>query len=229
MMSKPDVVVSWPDNCDYPLWRKMIRENRDRFAKVIIVITKTNQGYNYTEFIYNSMKDLATIIESPNVEAGQDWRNVAVNAGLDKVTSNWVLFTEQDFYPKDSLWEYLKQFDGTMGTFAVYQGDRLHPCFILTDIGTILKTRRDFGIIAGVADHFFKFQEDLREENIYRISKEDYEHLNGLSHNMTLIYNDQQPNYEPERFKKYIEDCLACQEVLHPLFVMVCLNYLKLM
>ena len=50
---KPDLIESWPQHLDYPLHRKFIKENRDRFAKVIIVFTAMNAQGDYREFVKN--------------------------------------------------------------------------------------------------------------------------------------------------------------------------------
>lgn len=226
-INKPDVIVSWPRNCDYPLWREMIKENRNRFNQIIVVITETNQGFDYSKFVEEELMGIAYVIKSPPVMPGEDWRNVAVNFGLAISNSPSILFTEQDFYPKQSMWDYLENNNlGGVSVVAAFQEERLHPCFILITRELLETTRKDFGIIPNVADHFCKIQEDLKSENILRLSAEDYEHLNGLSHNFTLITNGQMPNYQSERFLKYIQDCLMCGENLHEEFRRVCKEYL---
>ena len=82
-MTKPDVIVVWPRNCDYPLWRKFIHENRSRFGKVIIVFMETNQGDDYRAFIKSTLSpNLYAIYDSPTPQGYEDWRNVAVCEGL---------------------------------------------------------------------------------------------------------------------------------------------------
>ncbi|MBU1110795.1 hypothetical protein KKB83_04210 [Patescibacteria group bacterium] len=228
-MIVPDIVISWPRNCDYPMWRKFIRENRNRFKDVIIVITETNQGYDYSDFIKEEMGGYCTVVKSPPVLSGQDWRNISTNFGLTLCSSEWVWFTEQDFYPNEEFWEYISQITmdlNNVNVIGAYQGDRLHPCCIFAKRAVVDKTRRDFSITPGVADHFYKFQQDIKNISVIRISAGLYEHLNGLSSNFSLIANGGVPNYEVDRFDKYIADSLNSKETLHPNFIKVCQEYL---
>ena len=152
---KPDVIVSWPDNCDYPLWRKFVRNNRDRFGGIIVVLTKTNSGVDYSQFVRSEMGKLkSTVCDSPEVKAGEDWRNVAVNHALTLSSSEWVWFTEQDFYPNEKLWkEFEWVVDNGFVIGSAYQGERMHPCCILAKRVLVSLTRRNFGIVPGKTDH----------------------------------------------------------------------------
>lgn len=225
---KPDIIICWPDNCDYPLWRKMIREEKDRFGKIIIIFTKTNNVFNYKKFVISQLTDIAYMYDSPDVLPGQDWRDVATNFALKQSNSSWIWFTEQDFYPNEKFWiefDFIIQKGYISGA---YSGDRLHPCSILINRLMIEVTRKDFSPIPNIADHFSKIQEDLKPYTIVRLCSDTYEHLNGLSSNFSLISGGLPPNYEPDRFKKYIEDCMNCDIVLDKDFVTVCNNYLYL-
>jgi hypothetical protein len=224
---KPDVIVAWPDNCDYPLWRKFIRENRDRFNDVIIVITRTYAGFNYSDFIIEQLRDICIIEYSPVLSEGQDWRNVAVNFGLSLSKSNYVWFTEQDFYPNSLFWISFYFANSNQIIAGVFQNERLHPCCILCPREVVELTRKNFGVVPNVSDHFALFQQDIRGYTIEQISQYDYEHLNGLSSNFYLMSEGGLPNYQPERFKQYVIDSLKSKEVLHPHFKEVCDKYLE--
>lgn len=219
---KPDVIVSWPDNNDYPLWRKLIRDNRHRFAKVIIVFTKTfSNSTNYVEFIKNEMAvDGCDFIDSRGPQGSEDWRDVAVNEGLKVSDAKYVWFTEQDFFPThDNFWidlergvEYYK-----CEVVGVYEGTRLHPCSLLVERKIIDLTKKDFGIVPGVADHFAKFTHDLKEYATYTsVVRHNWKHYNGLSQNWTLCTQNQKPNWKPEEFFDYLKKSLECGIALHP-------------
>lgn len=216
-MTTPDVIVSWPDNCDYPIWRKFIRDNRFRFGKVIVVFTKTNQAINFTEFVRQAMEhDDITFIESPKVYSGQDWRNVAVNAALQVSESDWVWFTEQDLVITTPY--YWDQFTNKSADFySYYVGDRMHPCNIYMTRYLIDETSRDFSANPPDYDHFGKIQEeveslyennDIDGEFIYE--NEQFYHLNGLSHNFSLLARGEKPNYKIEEFTKHMQSCIGC-------------------
>lgn len=229
-----DVVVTWPDNCDYPLWRRFIHINRKAFENVIIVIMKTNDGYNYNKFIKEQMGGDCIVVDSPDVKSGEDWRDVAVNFALSKSDADFVWFTEQDFITHEGFWDDVKkQLNEGCKIIAYFDHYRMHPCCIFADTEVIDKTRRDFSVVAGVSDHFAKFQEDIDEmfyndELIMGTVETHFEHLNGLSSNFYLISKGQLPNYQPKRFREYIVDSLNSGMVMHPEYIRVCKEYLQI-
>lgn len=218
MKNKPDIIVSWPTNNDYPLWRLMIRAERERFNKVFVVFTKTYDRDNYEEFVRGAMGiDDITFISSPKVESGNDWRNVAVNAALEQSKADWVWFTEQDFMITDpQFWELVESAMIDKDVIGVDVSGRLHPCSIFAKRAVINKTKRMFGVIPGVLDHFGVFQKDLEEIpiNIHTFSddpkpeEKPFFHFNGLSHNWSLLSRGEVPNYEVTTFLSYLEQCL---------------------
>lgn len=224
-MIKPDVIVSWPKNCDYPLWRQFIHDNRNRFSEIIVVFTETHDGRDYSEFVSKAMiGDAVTFMNSPLVGSGEDWRNVAVKAGLSKAnTSDWIWFTEQDFYPRPGFFESVFENPAEMLTevFAAFQGDRMHPCSILIRRGTLAETKLNFGIDPGRLDHFGLIQEDLKNLNAVTQAIEPalYNHYNGLSHNMRLISDGENPVYKPNEFFYYLRQCIDVDVPLDPRFV----------
>lgn len=233
-MTKFDVIVSWPDNCDYPVWRKQLANNYfNHFNQVIIVITKTNSGYDYSDFIMQRLSGYCAVVRSFPMMGGEDWRNVAVNQGLSMSCSDWVWFTEQDFFIRDGFWEDLEEkINKGNEVISYYDNYRMHPCCIFAHKNVINKTSKNFGIVEGKLDHFGVFQKEVDEMfNAGKIEM-DYiedrycEHLNGLSHNWFLLSSGGKPNYGEERFKKYIEECLNCGVELHKHFKDICGEYL---
>jgi hypothetical protein len=92
MKTMIDLIVAWPNNCDYPLFRKFIRDNRDRFNRVFIVITEANRKENYANFLTEVMhRDDVDFIFRPT-QMNRDWRDDAVNEALDRSKSQWVWF-----------------------------------------------------------------------------------------------------------------------------------------
>jgi hypothetical protein len=226
-----DIIVTWPDNCDYPLWRRFIAMNRKEFKDVIIVLMKTNNGFDYSDFIKEQMKD-CTVVKSPKIEYMQDWRNVAVNYALQLSKAQRVWFTEQDFIIHEGFWnEVNKQILEGCQVISVYDQYRMHPCCIFAEKRIIMQTRKDFSIVPDTSDHFALFQEDI-DEMFYNdqiiIGTVDchFEHLNGLSSNFVQIANGGLPNYQPKRFKEYIQDSLKSGMVMHQEYIKVCEEYL---
>lgn len=212
MMTQPDLIVSWPVNNDYPLWREFIHQNRKRFKKVIVVFTEAPGSYNYKKDVTPLLiGDDIVCMDSPEVYGGEDWRNIAVNAALHASGADWVWFTEQDFFPTPTMFDDLNYFvDDGYRVMAVYQESRMHPCSIFMARDLLSELRLDFGIIPNVSDHFSKIQNQLeqKQERIGKIDPATYTHFNGLSHNWRLITEGQDPNYHAGEFIQYLRDCL---------------------
>lgn len=212
-MIKPDVIVSWPRNCDYPLWRQFIHDNRDRFSKVIVAFTGAPVDGDYDCFVRESTEtDGVTCITVPHEIPG-DWRNNAVHRALTYSLSEWVWFTEQDLNVNDEFFNDVERaVNAGADVFAVYQGSRMHPCSILIKRSVLYQLRLDFGIIPDVADHFVKIQQQLEagEYTIFRANPKTYKHLNGLSHNWYLLTHGGQPNYQVGEFGAWLGECLKC-------------------
>ena len=211
-MIRPDIIVSWPKNNDYPLWRQFIRNNRKLFEKVIISFTQTFLGDDYMAFVQKAMaEDDITFLDTEGID-GQDWRDAAVNQALLVSEAEWVWFTEQDFFIKEGFWEDINRIltkSKKTQVIGTYEGDRLHPCCIFATRYAIERTRKRFGIIPDKLDHFGIFQRDLEVEFlITAINPVTYNHIAGVSHNFRLLFDGVQPVYKPEEFGQYLADCL---------------------
>jgi len=217
-MTKPDIIVSWPTNNDYPIWRLMIRKERERFNQVFVVFTKTYSGDNYEEFVRESMADdKITFINSPPVTGDQDWRNVAVNAALKQSKAEWVWFTEQDFWITYLVfWDEVEAMAEIKDVIGVNVSGRLHPCCIFAKREIIDRTTKNFGIVKDKLDHFGVFQQDLKlagakthlMSDRAEAKDKSFFHFNGLSHNWNLLASGEVPNYETSKFLGYLETCL---------------------
>lgn len=231
-MIKPDIVISWPRNADYPLWRQMIRDNRDRFNEVIIVFTETNQGDDFREFVKQAMfQDHVLFVQSPPVVRNEDWRNVAVNFGLmQSLHSEWIWFTEEDFFPMGTFFKEWEEKADNFDVLATFDASRMHPCNILIRRSTLYeKTRRNFGVVTDELDHFGMIQKQLQQAEgvkIYSMPNSCYYHMSGLSHNMRLIADGEEPNWEKEAMFFYLHDCLNVSVPLDPRFKLLAEEYL---
>lgn len=211
-MVKPNIIVSWPDNCDYPLWRLFIHESRNLFDKVIVVFTKTNTNINFKSFVFSQLlKDNIIMIDSPIINSGEDWRDIAVKSGLKYIIDGWIWFTEQDFEVKPGFFDYINnsQIDG-INVIAAYQGTRMHPCSIFITRSLLSALNTDYGIIPNKGDHFCKLQSEIELHGIpVRVIPEYYyKHYNGLSHNWRLVSDGQKAVYKPDEFNEYLMACL---------------------
>lgn len=232
-MIKPDIIVCWPRNNDYPIWREFIHNNRSRFNEIIIVFTETNYGDDYRDFVRSAMfNDAVQFVDILNIPSGQDWRDVSVNAALmHSYNAEYIWFTEQDFFPKEGFWDFIeKAFAEGNDIVATYDATRMHPCNIMiTRYALTWQTRKDFGIVPDKIDHFGVFQRAAESmgAKIAKVPENLYEHLNGLSHNFSLIERGELPNYHAERFNQYLRDCLSVGVPLCDRWVLLVGDYLK--
>lgn len=215
---KPDVIVTWPWTCDYPLWRKFIRDERERFAKVLVVFTTNTRGpLDYRAFVRDQIGDIAECFDSPD-PGSRDWRDVAVNAALDRSDAEWVWFTEQDFFVKDParFWGSVigHELNGNAAAIGFWDTvGRWHPASLFVSRRAIDQTPRYFGPEPN--DHFVTFTRNFRAY-IGALPSDSFEHLAGLSYNHELVDRGQTVTYNPDRFHEYLRDCLRSGVPLHP-------------
>ena len=212
--SDVDVIVSWPKSMDYPLWRKQMQQLAPYFNKIFIVFTETNKGIDYSDFVKSAINDNKFVfLDSPEVKPGEDWRNVAVNEALRLSKASVVWFTEQDCLIVDpAFWTILRVALLKFDVIGYKDGNRLHPSNLWVKREFINKTRKDFSVVPDRSDHFSKFYFDLRHANarIHNFksnqdgSFEYFYHMNGLSHNLSLIQDGEMPNYMVADFNGYL-------------------------
>jgi len=229
-MIKPDVILTWPKNCDYPIWRQFIHEERHRFNEIILVFMETNQGYDYREFVRGAtFKDHILCVDSPMIPPDADWRNIAVNFGLQQsLHSEWLWFTEQDFFPMSGFFDLLYLYmEGDALAVGVHDGPRLHPCSLFIKRQVLNSTSKNFGIVPGKIDHFGLIQLDIEKierdtgRKIAIMPQERYKHMAGLSHNYSLMERGEAPNYKPDEFKNYLRNCFKVKVPLSKRFIEV--------
>lgn len=229
-MTKPDIIISWPRNNDYPLWRQFIHEQRKHFNEIIVVFTDTFENDDYSHFVRETMfADHIIFVDNPPIQHGEDWRNVAIHqALLHSYNAEWIWFTEQDFFCKKGFFEETEKLisEGN-DAIVVYDGARrMHPCSIMVKRTTLDKTRKNFGVIPDVSDHFSVIQTDLELcGKVVEIPTKFYFHMNGLSSNFAQVARGGRPNYQPEIFNAYIDRCMMSNVNKSDRFVDVCRLY----
>ena len=226
-MITPDVIVTWPINCDYPLWRQFIRDNRERFRNVVIVLMNTHTSSDYRSFLRAAMaEDNISFLETPLYGASEDWRNVSINAAYDYLktssTAEWVWFTEQDFFPREGFWEEVYSIAEEGADYiGIKEGDRLHPACLFIKKQILNRTHKNYSVVPNVSDHFFLIQKDLENMDLFRAlcSPDHYTHMAGLSHNMSLLERGEAPNHNVEEFIKYLRMCMKVKVPLPEHFI----------
>ncbi|HYD35546.1 MAG TPA: hypothetical protein VD999_05740 [Vitreimonas sp.] len=211
-----DLIVTWPTHCDYPIFRKLIRENRKRFGEVIITFSDANNIFNRVDFVKQTMKkDDVTFLRANS--RGGDWRNEAIQESLKESQSKWVLFIEQDFiiHKPEQFFFNLNIEMPKYDVIGFKEGERLHPGFLLIRRECLNQTCLDFGIVPNKLDHFGLITKDITRlgfkvgllDDLGLERKKHYYHMNGLSHNLTLMQQGEKVTYQPDMFLSYLRSC----------------------
>jgi len=140
-----------------------------------------------------------------------------VNAGLDVSDAEWVWFTEPDFFIlKPDFWETVDLSDWADVIGWRDSLPRWHPSCLFVRREVIERTSRNFGPFPN--DHFVQFSDEVDGLAVGRaiLDPRDFEHLQGLSYNHELVDRGQPVTFNPERFHRYLADCLASGVPLDP-------------
>jgi hypothetical protein len=231
-----DLILCWPNSADYPLFRDFLLTHKKGFKKIIIVFTQTNSGRDWSQFVMESLlaydiEKQFVFIKSYKVKAHEDWRNVAVNKASEKSSAKWVWFIEQDLFILDqAFWTEILKAQENSDVIGYMDGKtRLHPSNLWVKRSVIDKTSKDFGIVPDKLDHFAKFFNSLQliGSKIMLIKENEYfYHMNGLSHNFSLISNGGKPNYKPDEFQEYIQMSLQIEPINED-YKKICEDYLN--
>jgi hypothetical protein len=213
---KFDVILAWPNNIDYPLWRQFVEQNPHYFNKLLIHFNDTHLDLDLSSFVKAWFKSIKTVpIEffSTSLVYKYDWRDQIVNLCLSASEGEFVWFTEQDFLIKDPADFFTKvslRLNGG-GLVSFKQNNRWHPACIFASRTDIEQTRKNFGAHPPESDHFGWFSEDMDElspfnidlNDIDLIENKDWFHHNGLSQNYHLAQQGKPPNYLITEFLVY--------------------------
>lgn len=239
-MITSDILVTWPIHLDFPLFRYNMVKYKDYFRSLTIVLSNHHMERDYSNFIRKELP-FAQFVEGQGDDP--DWRNGAVNRGLDVMPKDgYVLFMEQDFFWKDE--KFLETVFSISETYDVppidgvffSEGRRHHPAFSLIKRELVDKTSRDFSAYPDTdnKDHFGRFFDEIllkipsKEgsksfwglDSLKLVNKVDYYHLNGLSqnyHNFKL----NQPFHNPDVFLEYNYLCQQLPIETHPQFLQI--------
>lgn len=213
----PDVIVAWPKSADYPLWRQFIANNRQRFAKVIVVFTDHHGQQDYSGWLRENFPDVTCLDSDPS--RGTEWRDAAVNTALDVSDSEWVWFTEQDFLIDDPgrFWRLKVLTDQADAMGWREHNERVHPSCLFVRRATIEATTRRFD--DAITDHFYRFGReieavgrfmDLRSGPLLLRPGLDFHHLQGTSDNHRLLdAGDLGAIFKPDQFREYLRASLT--------------------
>lgn len=234
---RPDLILVNPYSIDYPLWRETMAKHQAKFRKIINGFYQDYRRHDFKDFIVENTP-WAISVDAGNIEG--DWRNWTVNKCLPLVTSDWVLFLEQDFVATDEFWEKILEdandydvvgfTDVSNGGASSLQdspewqvGVRLHPAFILVRRELIDQTQKDFGAHPeNNLDHFGTFTDDLRKLNprfLNLFKYEGWKHYAGVYGNYMAVLAGNRPFFNVEDFKEFVQMSIEAKVKQDPRFI----------
>lgn len=213
---KADILVTWPRNTDYPLFRLWLEKNQDKYNKVIISWTGVEENEIHKSIGYLLPPSKAVFVDAERSdEYADDWRNAATNSGLDASESEWVWFLEPDFFMDTDMPYVLSDAMKTNNCIGFYEANRLHPACLLIKRDIVEKTKRNFSANHDrQLDHFCMFTEEV--ENVctpttLQSLDVSYYHMQGITHNYSLLRQGEKIGYKPDEFYLYNQKCLELQ------------------
>ncbi len=222
-MFKIDILASWSQYCDYPLFRRdVLGKDRHHFNKVILYSSDHLREQNFKDFLYETVKE--DWIKDHKIDwfkpEGVDWRQEEAMAMLPYVEGDWIYFTEQDWFVKDKekFYEAVKKEmeDGAdaIGWMNPSAFPYLHPSCFFIKKEVLDKTQKDFRAHPEIdgCDHFAMITRDLEKLGAKIVTTEDMGfkywedcfHLGGMTQNyIDTVVNPDLPFHRPEIFYVY--------------------------
>lgn len=231
-----DLILTWPSNCDFPLFREWLSTHAYRFKTIYIIFHETNTAPDLRNDVRDAI-DLENVnyITYDGVPSGRDWRDYGIHFALDDSTADRVCFIEQDFFMYDGFWSKVAEYI-EYPVIGINDHGRIHPCFLLMKRDALEKTCKNFGIVPNELDHFGLIQKDIESGKCgpwtmipdYPKNEDKlYHHMNGLSHNLRLMFEGLPVTYHEQEFRDYLRKTLTAKVPLSPVYVESVEKYLE--
>lgn len=212
---------------DYPLFRKHLGKYRGKFNKVILYPSDHNREVSFKDFLFETVKE--DWVKDHKIDwftdPPPDWRQEEAMAMLPFAKSEWIYFTEQDFFIKDpdkfysKVKEAMDRGADAIGFMNPTAFPYLHPACFFIKREILEKTSKDFRAHPEIpgADHFSMITRDLEKLGAKIVTTEemgfqywqDCFHLGGLTSNMIdSVVNPDFEFHRPEIFHVYLHFAL---------------------
>lgn len=190
-----DILVQYCVYNDYPIWRRMIKDYRSLFNKVILYPSRHHGYIDLEDFSKRVFPE--TWADPVEIDYGvEDWRQAEVTPLLDYSDSEWVWFTEQDFFVDDwdKFYADIEEAMKTNDMIGWWQESQkfMHPCCLFIKRELLNKTDKDFSAHPETknSDHFAMITRDaerlgakiLKLQDIGYTNWENAYHLAGLTY-----------------------------------------------
>ena len=194
-----DLLMQHSIFCDYPIWRMNLNRHRNKFNKVILYPSDHNREVSFKDFLYQQIPE--TWVKDHVIDwttPGIDWRQAETEPMLPLVESEWIYFTEPDWFVKDydkfySAVEGAMKTADAIGWWSETTFPYIHPSCFFIKREILDKTNKDFRAHPETigSDHFATVSRDLEKLGAKIITTEDMGfkywedcfHLGGLTSN----------------------------------------------
>lgn len=159
-MYKPDIISQICLHCDYPLWRTMIEKHRSKFGKIILYPSRHHGAVDLEKFWKEVFPE--TWVAPVAIDYGvEDWRQAETIPCLNQSDSDWIMFTEADFFVRD--WDMFfedmrtkSEVSDLMGLWNPTNLPYIHPSCLFIKRELLEKTSKDFRAHPEIngSDHF---------------------------------------------------------------------------
>jgi hypothetical protein len=244
-MKNIDLIILGNSHIDYPFFRKFLKDISSEFNKIHYVFTHRTWAFvkgkdgnddinsvpDYKEFL---IKNLPFVnFKQSYFEGALDWRNEAVNLGIEQSKSDGIIFIDNDFHIDANDVINLPFEHDVISHHWGY--NRICPSFLYVKRNLIDKTSRFFGtgnfnsvmmldpskndppkiknlIVeeSFFCDHFFKFTSDLLKltNDFYFLNENNikFYHYAGVTHNYRLCQlNELKDLRYPQEYIEYLK------------------------
>ena len=191
-----DVVTQWCVYNDYPVFRKLLMENRDKVNKIILYPSRHHGVVDLEDFARDVF--LETWVERKPIDYGvTDWRQGETEPCLELSDSEWIWFAEQDFFVRDwdRFFNDAQKLMGKSDMFGWWNETNfpyVHPCCLFIKRELLDRTNKDFRAHSEIngADHFAMVTHDAKKlgakiiklQDVGYVEWEDAFHLGGLTY-----------------------------------------------
>lgn len=161
---RKSLIISWISACDYPLFRKWLRDYGSFFDEILIYWDVQFKHPFYWAFVQQSLSDIPNIhfLDPVPYEYGVgDWRSTATNVLVENATGDWLISIEQDWFARDwtQLLETSKkamEYSDLFGWMNPTNNPYIHPAYFFIKRELLEKTSKDFSAHPEIngSDHF---------------------------------------------------------------------------
>lgn len=199
---KPDVISQYCVHNTYPIFKRNLKKYRNKIGKIILYPSRHHGFRDFEGFEKSTLKE--TWVDPVEIDFGkEDWRQAETIPCLNHVESDWIWFSEQDFFVEDwdKFYADVERLMGEADMFGwwvgtAFEGGFLHPSCIFMKRELLERTNKDFRAHPEIdgCDHFAMLTRDAERlgAKIVKLQDIGYKNWENAFHlgGMTYPYQD---------------------------------------